>query len=164
MEKHILVDVGGERIRVCLLEDQLSVSGENSDVSLAELRPHVYSLLLNGQSHLIHVGDGPDNLLTINGETVKSRTISERSELILRYGQQTGDHRTVSELRAPMPGLIMKIMVQTRDPVSKGDGLVVLEAMKMENELRSPCTGHVKHVYIQEKDVVTLDTLLMEFE
>ena len=164
MTKQFVVDVEGEQIPVSLSQDKLSILGKNVCASLIELRPSVYSLLLNGNSYLVHLENGADTLLTINGETVKSRIVSERSELILRYGQQTRDQETTNELQAPMSGLIMKIMTKVGNYVTKGQGLIVLEAMKMENELRAPCTGHVKRIYVQEKEAVTFDAPLIELE
>ncbi|MCY4160049.1 MAG: hypothetical protein OXE92_07640 [Bacteroidetes bacterium] len=164
MTKRFLVEVGDERISVTLSDQNISLLGENMHVSLVELRSNVYSLLLNGNSYLIHMGEESNHLLTINGETVKAKIISEREQLIQHYGQQAEDQESTSELRAPMPGLIMKILTQAGDHVTKGQGLVVLEAMKMENELHSPCEGIVKQLHAREKDAVALDELLIEFE
>ncbi len=164
MTKEFLVDIDGQRIPVTQSGNQLCVLDKNTSASLVELRPGVYSLVLDGNSHLIHMEEGPGSLMTINGQTINSEIVSKRSELILHYGQQKGIQEAVNELRAPMPGLIMNIMVQAGEEVVEGQGLIVLEAMKMENELRAPCTGRVKHIHAQEKDAVALDAILMEFE
>lgn len=164
MIKQFLIELEGKQIPVILSKDQLSIHGKPTRVSLTELRPNVYSLLLNDHSHLIHVENGSAPSLTINGQTIQSRVVSERSELILRYGQQSGIQETATELRAPMPGLIMSVKVHEGDQVVEGQGLVVLEAMKMENELQSPCTGLIKHIHVLENDAVGMDTLLIEFE
>ncbi len=134
------------------------------DVSLVELRPNLYSLILNGNSHLLHLDGESDSLITINGQTVHTELLSKRSELIQRYGQQKPIQEVVRELRAPMPGLIMSILVEVGEKVVQGQGLIVLEAMKMENELRAPCSTRIKHIHAQEKDAVTNDAILMEFE
>ena len=164
MTKEFLVNIYGQRIPVTQSGDQFCVLDKNTCASLVELRPGVYSLVLNNKSHLIHVDEGPGSLMTINGQTVNSEIVSNRSDLILRYGQQKGIQEVVSELLAPMPGLIMNIMVQVGEDVVEGQGLIVLEAMKMENELRAPCSGRVKHIHAQEKDAVALDAILIEFE
>jgi len=164
MAKQFLVEVQDEQIPITLSKGKLSISGKSTCISLLELRTNVYSLLLNGHSHLVYMENEPDALLTINGETVKSRIISEREQLIQRYDQQAGKQAATTELRAPMPGLIIKIMTKAGDHVDKGQGLIVLEAMKMENELCAPSAGIVRHVYVQEKDAVTNDALLIEFE
>ncbi len=163
MTKHFLVDVDGERIPIIQSEKQLWLSGHKINSSLVELRPGVYSLLLNGASHLIHIGNEPDHSLTINGKMVRAQILSERSELILLHGRKTQVHKTTNALRALMPGAIMKIMIQEGEPVTEHQGLIILEAMKMENELRSPCTGKVIKIHVKEGETVTPDTLLIEF-
>lgn len=163
MIREFLVDVAGHRIPIAQSGDQLRVLNRNINASLVVLRPNFYSLILEGNSHLIHVEKGQDSSITINGQTIHSEMVSERSELILHHGQKKEIREVVNELRAPMSGLIVNVMVQVGEDVAKGQGLIVLEAMKMENELQAPGAGQVKHIHVQEKDVVTRNTVLMEF-
>ena len=132
--------------------------------SMVELYPNVYSLLLNDRSYLIHVESGKEPSLTINGKTISPRIISNRSELIQRYGGHTESIETATELRAPMQGVITKVMVQSGDTVTKGQGVMVLEAMKMENELRAPCSGQILQIRVQKAESVVPGALLIEFE
>ncbi|MCY4000052.1 MAG: acetyl-CoA carboxylase biotin carboxyl carrier protein subunit [Bacteroidetes bacterium] len=165
MTKEFLVDVDGTRVSIVRSNDQLFMINDHPfNASLVKLQPNLYSLLLNGSSHLIHVHDESDSLLTINGRTVRCTMVSERSQLIQRYKQESTDDHSHTELRAPMPGLIANILTQVGDQVTKGQGLIVLEAMKMENELRSPCTSRIQQIHIKEKDAVAMDALLIEFE
>jgi len=165
MTKQFLVDVDGQRVSIVRSNDQLLVINHHPvDASLVKLQPNLYSLLLNGSSHVIHVHDESESLLTIDGQTVQCMMVSERSELIQRYKQESTDDHSHAELRAPMPGLIANILTRVGDQVTKGQGLVVLEAMKMENELQSPCTSRIQHIHIKEKDAVAMDALLIEFE
>ncbi len=163
MKKHFLIDVDGDQIPVIQSGNHLYVSGNKINSSLVELRPNVYSLLLNGVSHLIHIGNGSDHTLTIDGKTITAQIVNERSKLIQLHRQQTESQKITNELRALMPGAIMKIMVQEGDPVTLGQGLIILEAMKMENELQSPCTGSVTQIHVNEGETVAPDTLLIEF-
>ncbi len=164
MIREFLVNIDGQRIPVVQSGDQLCVLDQQISTSIVELRPNIYSLIVDGHSHLIHVGEGPNAPLTINGQTIHSEIITERSELILRYGQQKKIQEVVNELLAPMPGLIMQIMVQAGEEVIQGQGLIVLEAMKMENELQAPRSGKIKHIHVQEKEAVVLNAILIEFE
>ena len=68
------------------------------------------------------------------------------------------------ELRAQMPGKIVKVLAEIDQTVATDDGLVVIEAMKMENELKSPIDGVVTEVPVAEGDAVETDTLLMVIE
>ena len=69
----------------------------------------------------------------------------------------------VSEIKAPMPGLVLKIFVEVGAEVKKGDNLFVLEAMKMENIIKSPADGHIKVIKIKASDKVEKGQILMAF-
>lgn len=164
MTKRFLVDVEGELISITESQGRLYVMDKPLQVSMVELSPDVYSLLICGQSYLVHVKHGQNPSLTINGKTIASQIVSDRSELIQLYGGHTGAKETAKELRAPMPGLITKVLVQAGDTVAKGQGMVVLEAMKMENELLAPCSGRILQVHVKQTESVVPDALLIEFE
>ena len=166
MTKNFLIEVGDEQIPVTQSQDKLSINGREADVSLVELGPLLYSLLLGNSSHVIHIANQTDTCitLTVDGQTHVANFVSERSKLITRYGQQKTVQKTTTELRAPMLGLVTQVLVNPGDRVVPGQGLVVLEAMKMENELRSPIDGRVGQVFVQEGESVTVNAILVEFE
>ena len=166
MTKNFLIEVGDERIPVTQSQDKLSINGREADVSLVELGPKSYSLLLGNSSHVIHIAHQTDTYitLTVDGQTLVANFVSERSELITRYGQQQTVQKTTTELRAPMLGLVTQVLVNPGDSVVSGQGLVVLEAMKMENELRSPIDGRIGQVHVEEGESVTVNAILVEFE
>lgn len=68
------------------------------------------------------------------------------------------------EIKAPMPGNIVEILVKTGDEVNEGDELLILEAMKMENPIYAPEAGVVKEIKVKEKDTVEADQVLMILE
>jgi biotin carboxyl carrier protein len=70
----------------------------------------------------------------------------------------------VNLLKAPMPGLVLKVLVTEGQAVKKGDGLLVLEAMKMENIIKASADGMVKKIHIEEKNVVDKNQKMIEFE
>ncbi len=69
-----------------------------------------------------------------------------------------------SPLVAPMPGLVVRVTVQPGDVVAAGQGLVVMEAMKMENELRAPAAGTVKSVRVVPGTAIEKGAVLVELE
>jgi biotin carboxyl carrier protein len=67
-------------------------------------------------------------------------------------------------MKAPMPGTILKVMVEAGQAVKRGEVLCILEAMKMENEIVAPNDGVVKAVYVKAQQNVQLDAALMDLE
>ena len=74
----------------------------------------------------------------------------------------TADHAT--ELRAPMPGKILKVLTKKGESIAKAQGLIVLEAMKMENVLKSPIGAEISRINVKEGDTVEKDQILVTFE
>jgi acetyl-CoA carboxylase biotin carboxyl carrier protein len=68
------------------------------------------------------------------------------------------------EIKAPMPGNIVEIMVKVGDTVNEGDEVIILEAMKMENPIFAPADGSVKEIMIKEKDAVEAEQVLIILE
>jgi biotin carboxyl carrier protein len=89
------------------------------------------------------------------------------SEKAARYAKLMGasiDAGKVQMLKAPMPGLIVKVEVEAGQQVKKGDGLVIVEAMKMENELKASHPGTVKAIKVEDGQAVEKNQVLVEFE
>jgi len=84
--------------------------------------------------------------------------------LIKQMGFSLGKSKTVNEIKAPMPGLILDIAVEVGQEVHEDDSLLVLEAMKMENNITSPRDGVIKSINIKKGDAVDKGALLIEFE
>ena len=85
-------------------------------------------------------------------------------DLISQMGLDKQKVKKLKELASPMPGRVLKIMVKPGDEINIGDSLMSLEAMKMENILKSDGEGIVKDVFIKEQQVVNKGEVLIEFE
>lgn len=136
---------------------QVSVNGKTYNVDFLSVSgAPIYSLLVDGGSYQAHVYPGEeDTLEVLMRGTLYSATIEDEREKRLRAaggagGGQTGEFN----LRAPMPGLIVKVPVKEGDVVKKGDVLVILESMKMQNELKSPREGKITRVQVRAGDSV----------
>ncbi len=81
-----------------------------------------------------------------------------------RKNKQTGSHDGQNNIIAPMPGKIVKVLVEEGEPISAGDTVLIISAMKMESEFKSPVDGIVKKVHIKDNDIVNGDQLLVEIE
>ena len=90
--------------------------------------------------------------------------LDERTRAIRELSGASSGPVGPAPLKAPMPGLIVRINVQVGDPVQAGQGLVVMEAMKMENELRAQAAGKVKAIIASPGTAVEKGALLIELE
>ncbi|MDX1392963.1 MAG: biotin/lipoyl-containing protein [Gemmatimonadota bacterium] len=156
--------VGGEEVPAERTADGVRV-GERTIAFDAEVfGPGEAHLALEGRG--VHVAatrtpggwriwlGGREILVSLEGE--RARTIRELTG---------GDGAVAStDLRAPMPGLVVKVLVESGQSVDAGDGLVVVEAMKMENELRAAGPGVIASVAVSAGDTVERDEVLVRFE
>lgn len=100
----------------------------------------------------------------INSNIYEVDISNELDMLIKEMGLSNGHSRQVNDVKAPMPGLILDVMVKPGDEVKEGDYLLVLEAMKMENTLTAPRDGVVKSISVEKGKSVEKNQLLIEME
>jgi pyruvate carboxylase subunit B len=159
--------VAGKSVEVEVDGDQVTVAGRSYSATLEPVQgTPVRVLMVDGSPVAIALqsqGRG-QWILTHAGDRWEVEVIDERTRHI-RSLTGGGDHRRTTEvLRAPMPGLVVRVQAQAGDRVAAGAGLVVLEAMKMENELKAPAATRVKSVRVSPGEAVEKGQVLVEFE
>ena len=102
--------------------------------------------------------------LAPGGERLEVEVLDERTRHIRTLTGGGDQRRAAPVLKAPMPGLVVRVQAQQGDTVAAGAGLIVLEAMKMENELKAVSPGVVKAVRVAPGEVVEKGQVLLEFE
>lgn len=100
----------------------------------------------------------------VNGKTYGVEIFNELDLLIEAMGLSLGASHVVNDIKAPMPGLILDVIIKEGDEVKEGDYLLVLEAMKMENTLTAPRDGVVKSISVKTGETVDKNQLLIEME
>jgi len=134
------VDVTGDGGRYRVVVDGLGLVVDARQVSEG-----IWSILVDGASHVVDVSlDGPVSVVDVDGERYRIRVEEET-----RYVLRTRGGKAVASgqvLKAPMPGKVVHVAVVPGQAVAPGDALVVLEAMKMENEFRAAAAGTVTEV------------------
>jgi pyruvate carboxylase subunit B len=105
-----------------------------------------------------------DYTLWVGGHRFDVEALDERTSAIRELSRQSSAAAGPAPLVAPMPGLIVRINAKPGDQVAQGQGLVVMEAMKMENELRASAAGTVKSVNVTPGTAVEKGTILIEME
>ncbi len=167
-DRRFRVRINDQEVDLTLGEDYVEVEGRKTPYSLTEISDGWYHLLLDRQSHSIHIPNSvqssKESLAAINGKAARVQVWTDRDLLLEQVGMSGADDAADRVVRAPMPGLVLETLVEAGRPVSKGDGLLVLEAMKMENEIRASTDGVVKVVHVSAGDAVTKNDLLVELE
>jgi biotin carboxyl carrier protein len=103
-------------------------------------------------------------VLEYNSKNYEAVCKNELELLTEKFAQQRGGIKIKNELLSPMPGAIVKINAKEGQEVKKGEVLIVLEAMKMENELKAVANCKVQKIFVEEKASVDKDQLLIKFE
>lgn len=115
----------------------------------------LFSMIVDGQSHELLVEDVPGGLeVLIGGELFHTVVQDEWERRLATIQRKSTAEAGETVVRAPMPGAVVGVAVAGGDTVKRGQGLVVLSAMKMENEIRSPRDGTVAAVHVAEGDKV----------
>jgi acetyl/propionyl-CoA carboxylase alpha subunit len=153
---------------VTLDPDGLSVEGRRVSAHLADVPGTPMSVLTVGDAvYSIRVGRGDGRgryTLWIGGHRFDAEALDERTRAIRDLDIERSVGSGPAPLIAPMPGLIVRVLVEEGTTVQAGEGLVVMEAMKMENELRAPGPAVVKRVHASAGAAVEKGALLIELE
>jgi biotin carboxyl carrier protein len=137
-------------------EKHVSVDGKVYEVDFESVSGQpVYSLILDGKSHESYVAQGdPDWQVLIRGR-LYAVTVEDEREKRLRSAAGGGVAETGEfHLRAPMPGLVVTLLVGEGQEIKKGQVLLILESMKMQNELKSPRDGTVGRIRVKAGETV----------
>jgi biotin carboxyl carrier protein len=164
-----IVEIAGKRIEVLVDGDQVSVDGGPAErTRLSEIEGTPVRLVSIGDAvHRVMArrdGQRGKYLLRIDGRRYPVEALDERTRAIRDLSVAAAGPQGPQPVRAPMPGLIVRINVKSGDEVIAGQGVAAMEAMKMENELRAPAAGRVKAIHVKVGQAVEKGALLVEFE
>jgi biotin carboxyl carrier protein len=132
-------------------DGEVFVNGQPRHVDFVPLGETLYSLIRETNSHelLVDWVDGTEHEVLMRGRQYSVSVLDERALLLgSRRGGGVSETGEVS-LKSPMPGLIVAIPVQEGDTVTKGQTVIILESMKMQNELKAPRDGTVQRISVQ---------------
>jgi geranyl-CoA carboxylase alpha subunit len=141
---------------------RVTIDGDEYEVDWTRIREGVVSLLLDGRSHTVQVARTDGGLtVDVEGQHFVLGTASRDDDSAVVAGAGHGGGGTI---KAPMPGNVVKVMVAEGDEVEVGTSIVVVEAMKMEHEVRSGVDGTVKKVNVAAGDSVGTSEVMVEIE
>lgn len=142
------------------------INGQEVIVDAIQVAEKTFHMLIDGKSVTIEVvsADASNPEFMVNGKPYKPTVKSETDLLLERLGLNVKAKKEIKELKAPMPGLVVEFRVEVGQKVNEGDPLVVLEAMKMENILKSPGEAVVKSIDASKGDAIDKNQVLITFE
>ncbi|HEY6436342.1 MAG TPA: biotin/lipoyl-containing protein, partial [Ignavibacteriaceae bacterium] len=148
-------------------ENELNLDGEKFKYELIKVGNYSYLLKLNNEffeltSENIN-GDNFKVVISGNNFYISVRTaLQEKVFKLLENSTVTHNHHT--DVKAPMPGLILKIRKNIGDKLEQGESVVILEAMKMENDLKAPASGLIEKIFVTEGSAVEKGTILLSIK
>ncbi|HDR03704.1 MAG TPA: acetyl-CoA carboxylase biotin carboxyl carrier protein subunit [Candidatus Marinimicrobia bacterium] len=156
------------------LEISLRPNGDCFDVLLEkggqemdcrQLSPHTYSFIIDNRSALLIIEKKSRGLeITLDHQKYHLLLKDEMQQMLDKMGIKSEELAQDKKIIATIPGLIRKIETRPGELVTAGQGLMIVEAMKMENELKSPVSGIVKSVFVSEGQSIEKGDLLVELE
>jgi biotin carboxyl carrier protein len=130
--------------------------------------PGHFHILKNGKSHTAEVLSYNTHSRTfeikVDGTLCTVSVADRYDELVEKMGLNARLNHSVSEIKAPMPGLVLEVLVTSGQDIAHNEPMVILEAMKMENVIKSPGEGRVKNVVISKGNPVDKGEVLIEME
>ena len=165
MEFEFLIDNELHKISIEKKDDVFVVSDEEKtvEVDIQFISPNVLSILIEGQSHLVYLASDADRKhLSLEGQQFIVQE-SQAGEKEFGKGEEKS-HEDELLVKAPMPGKVIKINVSENDEVRKNQTLAIVEAMKMENEIKSTVEGYVKKIFASPGDLVDSENPIIELK
>ncbi len=150
-----------------VVNDVLQVNSQNIDLDVLALSGKSSHILHGNSSYNVELVefDKSEKLarIKVNGNEYQIQVTTQLDLLLKQLGLDNLNANKIAQIKAPMPGLVLSILVKEGDEVKKGDSLVVLEAMKMENIIKSPSDAIVKKVEVKKGDKIEKNTVLIQF-
>ena len=147
----------------------IAINGHPYQVELMrQLGRNIYSFSVNNKMCQVEfdINEKEQSHIMMNGMSFDIDITNETKRMIEQYIKQSGIGNESGNLKvkAPMPGLVVKILIEEGQTIHKGDKVIIVEAMKMENALQSSIDAVVKSIRVREGQPVEKDALLIELE
>jgi len=144
-----------------------TLNGKPVKGDLLKINAYQYHLLYNNTSYNVELvklnAEERSMVLKVNSVKFTLQLKDKYDELLHNLGLDNLSARKVNDVKAPMPGMVLNVLVKEGDTVKKGDALLILEAMKMENILKSPSDGVIKKIAAIKGNAVEKNQLLIQF-
>lgn len=154
-------------VEVNFSKNELQIDQENYDWDILELKEGTYHILQGGKSYTVEVlsadYEKKEFQIQINKRIYVVNAKDKMDLLLESLGMENLTSVQVNDIKAPMPGLVLEVLVSPEQEVQEGESLLILEAMKMENVIKSPITGIIKAIHAEKGKNVEKNFVMIEF-
>lgn len=165
---HFESKINGEVFEIELNDDQTEAVANDNNVPIEIILQKTGRILFRTGTKLYKIDnietDERNISFSINGTYFEATVKDEQDLLLEKLGFHAGASASAGSLNAPMPGKILELLVSEGDEVDESEPVLILEAMKMENELKSPAKGVITKLHVQQGDNVEKNQLLIDIE
>jgi biotin carboxyl carrier protein len=144
------------------------VDGKKLDLDILEFRDGKFHIIYNNQSYLAEIlsidKEAKSCLIKLGNKKINVSIKDKYDELLHSMGIDQNSAGKINDIKAPMPGMVLQVMVENGQTIKKGDAIVVLEAMKMENILKSPSDGTIKKILVIKGDKVEKNQVMVNLD
>ena len=136
--------------------DSVSVifNGASINADIVQITDKEFSVIIDGNVFHFFLDQDDSPVLSFGHIEYNFEILTRREELLRTLKNHAQSHISEIEIKAPMPGLVVNMLKKVGDEVKTNEGVLVIEAMKMENEIRSPKSGTIKKIHVQTKQTV----------
>lgn len=161
-----LKDASPQEMDIQQKKEEILLNDEIYSLDLIEMKKGSFHVIRNNRSYLVEILkvdlENKTYQVQVNKNIFEVSLKSPVDVLLNQLGMETQSNQ-VGEVKAPMPGLILDIKISPDQSVKKGDPLLILEAMKMENVIKSPVDGQIKSIKVKKGDNVEKNAVLVDF-
>lgn len=150
-----------------IVEDTSHTKNTLSDLDIIEIKKGSFHIIKANISYNAEVlkanTEEKSFIIRVNGNKYTVQLKDKYDELLEKLGMNNTSAAKIKDVKAPMPGLVVDIRVKEGDEIKKGDALVVLQAMKMENILKCPADVTIKRIHVKKDDAIEKNQLIISF-
>ena len=153
-------------LKIEIAGKEIFLGGNKIGWDQVEISKNRFHILMNDHSYVCEVISAYTQKksfeIRVNGKSFQVTVKDRFDELMHQLGMDKVSAYKVNVIKAPMPGLVLKLMAKEGDEIKTGDSLLILEAMKMENVIKSRGEGKIKQIRVKEQDAVEKNQVLIE--